>query len=190
MSDAQANAISDYSILSSVYLSDAELYVFETCYGNYFARLVSGLRQLHGQDGFDPEDIAHRAFEKFALRLRETEIRNPEAFIWRVAQNLALSQRRGEQVRERYAEDTTHTEALANENDLTPERILIGNEELERVNAALAGLSERRRQIFLLRRLDGLNYTQIAELIGISRNGVKKHLEKAVAEIDRFLTDN
>ena len=190
MSDTQANAISDYPILDDVYLSDTELHSFETCYNNYFVRLVSGLRRLHGHDGFDAEDIAHRAFEKFALRLRETEIHNPEAFVWRVAQNLVLNHRRRERVRERHVEETAHTETLANENDLSPERILINNHELARVNAAIAALGERRRQIFLLRRVDGLNYTQIAEVMGISRNAVKKNLEKAVAEIDRFLAEN
>lgn len=161
-------------------------HILETCYSTYFERLVGGLRQLYGYDGFDAEDIAHRAFEKLAIKLSQVKIHNPEAFVWRVAQNFALREKRQQRVYKRYASDLAPVEAT----HVTPERVLIGVEELDRVNAALASLSERRRQVFLLRRQDGLNYTEIAQALGISRPAVASHLAKAVSEIDRFLRES
>lgn len=163
---------------------------FEQCYEEYFGRLVEGLHQLHGPHGFDAEDVAHRAFEKLAQKLAETEIHNPEAFVWRVAQNLALSIRRSQAVRQRHADETIAAAATREPNTLTPERAALAREELARVNAALQAMDERRRLIFLLRRIEGLNYTQIAERLGISRPAVAKHLTKAVAEIDAFLSES
>lgn len=186
MSDTQASSLPNPPLPGGDPLSDADHRSFETCYANYFERLVGGLCQLYGRDRFDAEDIAHRAFEKLALRLGQADIHNPEAFVWRVAQNLALRDKRSQNVRERYADVVASAETTG----VTPERVLIGLEELDRVNAALASLGERRRQVFLLRRLDGLNYTEIAEVLGISRPAVANHLAKAVAEIDRFLTES
>ena len=186
MSDTLASSLPDFSPSGADALSDADRRIFETCYTNYFGRLVGGLRQLYGRDGIDAEDIAHRAFEKLALKLGQSDIHNPEAFVWRVAQNFALRDKRSQNVRERYADDVASAEITG----VTPERVLIGLEELDRVNAALASLDERRRQVFLLRRLDGLNYTEIAEVLGISRPAVANHLAKAVAEIDRFRTES
>lgn len=171
------------SISEDTSLNDTNRDVFENCYANYFKNLVSGLHQLYGRNGFDAEDIAHRSFEKLAQRLSQTKIHNPEAFVWRVAQNFALRDMRAKNIRDGFADQTSKHELHC----ITPERDLLAIEELERVNAALTSLGERRRQIFLLRRIDGLSYTEIAEIIGITRPAVAKHLAKAVLEIDRFL---
>ena len=186
MSDIRASSFSDFPSSDNDPLSDADRSIFETCYTNYFERLVGGLRQLYGHDRFDAEDIAHRAFEKLALKLGRADIHNPEAFVWRVAQNFALRDKRSQGIRERYANDIASAETTG----VTPERVVIGLEELDRVNTARASLGARRRQVFLLRRLDGLNYTEIANVLGISRPAVANHLAKAVAEIDRFLTES
>lgn len=185
MSYIQTNNLNGVSPLGDNPLSEADRRIFENCYTNYFERLVGGLRQIHGRDGFDAEDIAHHAFEKLAVKLGQSRIRNPEAFVWRIAQNFALRHKRGQSVRERYADDVASPETTS----LTPERVLIGSEELNRMNAAIASLSERRRQVFLLRRLDGLSYTEIGVMLGISRPAVANHLAKALAEIDCFLAE-
>ena len=164
--------------------------VFEACYNTYFARLVFGLQQLHGSDGFDAEDIAHRAFEKLANRLGQTTIHNPEAFVWRVAQNFALQHKRGQAVRYRHAQQVADEPAAADSHHCTPERALLANEALVAINQSLLAMSERRRQIFLLHTIDGMNYTAIAAALGISRPAVAKHLAKAAAAIDRALAQS
>ena len=203
MSETNINAFPDFSSEPSTGTLDgfgyspaarsgsvvAKRSLFERCYEEYFGRLVDGLHKLHGGHGFDAEDVAHRAFEKLAKRLAETEIHNPEAFVWRVAQNLALSIRRSQAVRQRHAEETLACNATTEINPLTPERAALAKEKLARVNAALLAMNERRRMIFLLRRIEGLSYTQIAERLGISRPAVARHLTKAVAEIDAFLSE-
>lgn len=184
--DTQNPSFQNFLLQGKTRLRNKNRHILETCYNTYFERLVGGLRQLYGYDGFDAEDIAHRAFEKLAIKLSQVKIHNPEAFVWRVAQNFALREKRQQKVCKSYASDLAPVEVT----HLTPERVLIGVEELDRVNAALASLSERRRQVFLLRRQDGLNYTEIAQALGISRPAVASHLAKAVSEIDRFLRES
>jgi len=161
--------------------------LFERCYESFFSRLVDGLQKLHGVHGFDAEDVAQRAFEQLAKKLSETEIRNPEAYVWRVAQNQALSGRRSQMIRQQHASETLAGDVATEMNPLTPERTALAKETLARVNDALLAMDDRRRMVFLLCRIEGLNYTQIADRLGISRPAVAKHLTKAVAEIDAFL---
>ncbi|MEM9617957.1 MAG: sigma-70 family RNA polymerase sigma factor [Pseudomonadota bacterium] len=164
--------------------------VVEDCYRNYFDKLVAGLRQLHGPHGFDAEDVAQRAFEQLAKQEASNAIRNPEAFVWRVAQNFALQDRRSAQVRIRHARTTAPTAAVAGTDVETPESALLVREELILINAALLAMDERRRLIFLMRRIERLTFTEIAAKLGISRPAVAKHLAKAVVEIDAHLSDD
>ena len=50
---------------------------------------------------------------------------------------------------------------------------------------ALEELPERTRDIFLMRRYEGLAYGDIAERLGISVSAIEKHVAKAVAYIAR-----
>ena len=168
-------------------LSSDQRRLLESCYDTFFAPLVSGLKQLHGSDGFDAEDIAHRAFEKLAQALGQTTIHNPEAFVWRVAQNFALQHKRKQSLDYRYAQNARNGAAGADRHEITPERMALADEELAVINRALLAMNERRRQIFLLHTIDGMNYTAIAAALGISRPAVAKHLAKAAAAIDHDL---
>ncbi len=72
-------------------------------------------------------------------------------------------------------------------NDLSPERVLLGSEQLERAIAALEELSESTRQVFVLRRYEGMRHEEIAAQLGMSVSGVRFHMEKAKAHLARRL---
>ncbi|MCR6700953.1 MAG: sigma-70 family RNA polymerase sigma factor [Dokdonella sp.] len=55
------------------------------------------------------------------------------------------------------------------------------------LRAAILALPPRRRQIYLLSRVDGLSYAQIAEHCGISVMSVEKSVGRAVASIDAYV---
>ena len=56
---------------------------------------------------------------------------------------------------------------------------------LRRLNEAVARLRPRTREIFLLHRVEGLTYAQIADEVGMSVKGVKKQMAKALFELRR-----
>jgi RNA polymerase sigma-70 factor (ECF subfamily) len=58
---------------------------------------------------------------------------------------------------------------------------------LARIEAALLTLPRRRREIFLVVRLDGANYTELAEQTGLSLRQVEREVARAIAQIDRCL---
>jgi RNA polymerase sigma-70 factor (ECF subfamily) len=67
----------------------------------------------------------------------------------------------------------------------SPERVLLGKEELERIVLALCELSQRTRDIFVLCRLEKMKQAEIARLMGISVSAVGQHLAKALAHVAR-----
>lgn len=50
----------------------------------------------------------------------------------------------------------------------------------DRLQKALAELDEKKREAFLMSRIDGFTYTEIAESLGISVKAVEKRMEKAL----------
>jgi RNA polymerase sigma-70 factor (ECF subfamily) len=52
------------------------------------------------------------------------------------------------------------------------------------VEAAIALLPPRCREVFLMHRLDGMSYSQIARSCGISVSAVEKHIARACLLID------
>lgn len=67
--------------------------------------------------------------------------------------------------------------------DFSPERILLGRERLARATAILLELPERTRVVFVLRRLEGMKYLDIAARLGVSVSTVEKHMERAIARL-------
>ena len=60
-------------------------------------------------------------------------------------------------------------------------------EVLERIEAALARMPERRRAIFLAVRLDGTSYAEIAERSGLSVLQVEREIAAALLQLDDAL---
>lgn len=72
---------------------------------------------------------------------------------------------------------------------LTPERFVQGRQELARVQAALAQLSDRARRIFIMRRVEGLSQKMIAQTLGVSETIVENEASRGLRTILRTLTE-
>lgn len=130
-------------------------------------------------------DLTQEAFMRLADAGDGTRavVSNHRAYLYRLAHNLAVDHLR------------RHRARTAPESDLdtvpdarpSPEQVLGGRQRLDVVRAALMELPERTRTIFVLARLDGLTYRQVAERLEISDSSVQKHLAKAVAHVMKRL---
>ena len=61
-----------------------------------------------------------------------------------------------------------------------PQAALEAGNDLRHVEAALRALPERTRQIFLLNRIHGRKYADIAKAMGLSQSAVEKHMMRAL----------
>lgn len=139
-----------------------------------WGRLLRQIATLSGRPQ-DANDYLNDAY----VRMSEhggMPVRNFEAFMVRVAVNLARDEHRRERRRNVAADEDLNAIADASP---TPEEMLDVRQRLNAVRAMLSRLNPRTRQILLMHRLDGLRYREIAQRLGISESAVEKHIAKA-----------
>ncbi len=130
---------------------------------------------------FGNEEKAHDAVQEAFLKLWENCAKVPpqkaKSFLYTVANNLYLNVLKAEKVRLKYADKSLKT---TNEN---PEFIMEENQFQEKLDAALNSLPENQRATFLMNRIDGLKYAEIAELEGVSIKAIEKRMHLALKSL-------
>ncbi|OYU88248.1 MAG: RNA polymerase subunit sigma-24 [Bradyrhizobiaceae bacterium PARB1] len=132
---------------------------------------------------FGSADLATEILHETYLRLGQDkadsgqEIRNVDAYLYRTALNVAADARS----RDRRWVDKATVEAVRrqDEHELDPEEILQAQQEWRELLVALNELPQRRRDIFLAVRLDGMSRIEVAGKFGVSTDTVDRELKQA-----------
>src|SRR3546814_10173784 len=125
------------------------------------------------------------------LKLEDGHIEDAEAFVFRVAANLLADRGRSMATRGGAPLPLEGSEAMVSGvarecvEDRSPERVLLGQDALQQVLAALAELNERTRDIYILFRLENIRQREIASLYGISQSTVEKEVMRATLHLAR-----
>jgi RNA polymerase sigma factor (sigma-70 family) len=143
-------------------------------------------RAVGGADG--AEDLLNSAFVRLTEYRMHNPVDNPAAFLVRTATNLAVDERRRVQVRRESPVDVSEMLDISDRQPLHTE-VLAAQERLERILSALETLGPRTREIFLLHRLDGLKYREIATRLDITVSAVEKHIAKASLFLVNWVED-
>lgn len=125
-------------------------------------------------------DIAQESFARLAAVDDLAAIDDPRAFLYRVADNLAADAYDHQQVRARYSEPAIDPDTLPSPSP-GPEAAADCHRRLERVGRALSQLPDLYRFAFLLNRIEGLTYAEVAGRLGISEKTVERYIKKALA---------
>ena len=128
-------------------------------------------RHLH--DAAGAEDIAAETFAQLLQAPSITAIREPRAMLTTIAQRLLYQRWRRADLERRHAQQVDIDAATS------PEDLAQLSQTLKRLDHSLQRLPGKVRSTFLLARIDGLTYPQIAAELGISVATVKRHLQKA-----------
>jgi RNA polymerase sigma factor (sigma-70 family) len=131
----------------------------------------------------DAEDVLQTLFLRLYRRELPPELsKNPKAYLYRAAVNVALDIVRARQ-RQDFAED--ERELLEVPASSLPSR---GEEELhERLRLAIAALKPRAAQILLLRYVHGYSDAEIARLLGTSRGAVTIDLFRSRVQLRKSI---
>jgi RNA polymerase sigma-70 factor (ECF subfamily) len=127
----------------------------------------------------DVEDTIQEAFEKVLIAEKTTEIQSPKAYLFRIARNIALNKKKRQQ---QFFEETMGSLDVSIVIDGTPPPFdqVYGQEKMHALQDALDKLPPQCRRVFLLQRVAGLSYKEIAKKLNISPRTVEKHLQKAL----------
>lgn len=133
-------------------------------------------------DGVDADDLVQDVFTRLARRGDIGTIRQVEGYLFQTAANV-LTDRVRYRIARRRDDHVAFREIEHAREETAPENVLMGREALAHLIAALEQLPERRRAVFLLHRVEGLRYGEIATTLGISVSSVEKHMIKALAHL-------
>jgi len=129
------------------------------------------------------QDLCQQLFLRLVRRSGAQAVEKPAAYLHRSARNLVTDHHR------RAARSPCRDMAAIDTDRIAgpdPATALEAREALRCLEAAIARLKPRTREIFLAHRFDGLTYREIAARTGLGIKAVEKHMSRAIAHIDRL----
>ncbi|GET25340.1 RNA polymerase sigma-70 factor [Prolixibacter sp. NT017] len=127
------------------------------------------------------EDIVQEVFFKlWTDKKRITIATSVKAYLYQMVRNTALNYLKHKNVIRHYE--------IANKDEInyvgeSLDELLIGKELNAKIQAAIEKLPPERRKVFLLSRMDGLKYKEIAEKLEISIKTVENQMGKALSSL-------
>lgn len=128
-------------------------------------------------------DLVHDIFLRIWKKATERK-GNQSAYLTRCARNAAIDHARSERSRAKFVSGVLPEQYAA--DPATPLEILAVRQELCSIDEMLATLPKQTRHIFLLNRIHGRSFSEIAAVLGISQRAVAKHMARAVAACDKI----
>jgi RNA polymerase sigma-70 factor (ECF subfamily) len=169
-------------------LKKGRMEAFEMLLARYRKPIFSFIFRMLG-DFHRAQDVFQETFLRvFRHAQRFDESLRFSPWFYRIARNLCL-----EEIRRR---ERIETVSINEETELQPRELWEGrtpDEELERremrqvLEKAILRLTERQREVFLLREIQGLSYEEIAGITGMSVPAVKSCLHRARMALKEML---
>ncbi|MEL6676423.1 MAG: sigma-70 family RNA polymerase sigma factor [Bacteroidota bacterium] len=134
------------------------------------------------KDLVQAEDYVQEAFLRLWKNCAKVPYPKARSFLFKVAQNLFLHQVEHQKVVHKYLRWKPKTVQVQG-----PEFALEEKELHARVEAAIEALSEKQRVVFLLHKVDGKSYKEIATMLEISVKSVEKRMHRALLALRQHL---
>lgn len=128
----------------------------------------------------DIEDVVQDTYLKARCAEETQIISSPKAFLFRIARNEALKELRKKSRRITDYIDDLDTVEMVN-NEASAEEEVIAKQRLGTFCQSVLEMTPRCRRAFLMCKVYGLSYKDIATQLGISVSGVEKHVARGLA---------
>ncbi|WP_299837044.1 RNA polymerase sigma factor [uncultured Tenacibaculum sp.] len=151
--------------------------LFASFFDKHFKDLYNFLYYKFGER-LSPEDKAQEAFLKVWQNCHRITPDKAKSFLYTTANNLMINQVNHEKVKLRYAE--TPQKQHTNES---PEYVLEEKQYLDKIEKAVENLTEAQRVAFLLNRVEGKRFKEIAAILDISVKAVEKRIYGALKKL-------
>lgn len=152
-------------------------YLFDT----YFDSVRSYL-YYRGAAADDASDIAQEVFMRLWEKQIDVDKQTAKRLLYKMAGDMFISKYRHDMLEMKYIS------SLENDRDeQSPEDTLNHKELLIRYRKALQDLNEKQRTVFLMSRMEGLKYQEIAERLDLSVKAVEKRMTLALQHLKKTL---
>ncbi|MDD1619973.1 MAG: RNA polymerase sigma factor [Methylococcaceae bacterium] len=123
-------------------------------------------------------DLIQETYLRIARYSADGEIANQRAFVFRIADNLALDHLRSRARHEQRDGGLVDEDLVCRQPQ--PDSMLEGQQQMELFEKLIYQLPPQCRTVFLLCRVEGKRYSEVAAELGISPRTVEAHMHKAL----------
>lgn len=128
------------------------------------------------------DDIAQDTFIKIWEKRNEIRHETVKTLLYTIAGNLCKNRFEHQQVVFEFANQFQQTET-----SVSPEFELELKEFNDKLQNAIGALKEKNRLVFLMNRIDGLTYKQIANNLELSQKAIEKRMKNALDELKKTI---
>jgi RNA polymerase sigma factor (sigma-70 family) len=154
-------------------------------YRTYRAELCRFIERQFGPGPPEPEEIVQTAFVRFAALVRPEDVRNPRAFLYTCARNVALDLWRRHRTQTSARDAGILMESGDRPANLDIERVLLGQEQLAIVEATVKAMETKRRTVFIMHLVHEMGYSEIAREMGLSEARIRQLMASALDQCHR-----
>ncbi len=130
------------------------------------------------------EDITQDAFSKLWEKCDEVVFSKAKSFLFTIANNLFLNKVKRNKVSLKFIKQTNR-----NFDKKDPQYLMEEKEFKSRLEKVISELPETQREVFLMNRIDGMKYKEIAALLGVSVKAIEKRMHKALKVLKNEIGD-
>lgn len=124
-------------------------------------------------------DLTQEAFIKIFENCSKINFLKAKSYLFTVANNLFLNSAKHEKVKLNYSKNNP----VEDRNHEHPDFLLQEKEFMQKLEKAIGDLTDGQREVFLLNRIDGKKYREIAEMLNISEKAVEKRMMGALKSL-------
>ncbi len=171
--------VSDNELIRK-YLNGNEA-AFNELLKRYQNKIYWHARRLLG-DHYDADEITQQVIIVLYKKLKSFKFNSAfYTWVYKITHNLALNYIRKMKIKSFLSIESDSLKSLRTNEDIV--RHTEDKESLERLNKILKTLPVKQREVFLLRRFEGLNYEEISEITGKSIGTLKANYFHALQKI-------
>ncbi len=160
-----------------LYDNICEEQLFSSIFNKYSKHLHDFLYYKYG-DRLNPKDKVQEAFIKLWQNCAKVSPDKAKSFVFTTANNLMLNEVAHQKVVLKYTQ--TKPKHYTNEN---PEFLMQEDEYRKKLQTAISNLTEAQRTAFLMNRIEGKKFKEIATLFDISTKAVEKRIYGALDKL-------
>lgn len=174
----------EYEKLLLGQLANGEEEAFTVLYDRYSTRLFQNILRLVKE-----EDVAKEVLQDLFLKIWESRStidpqKSFRSYLYKIAENLVYDHFR-KVSRDKKLTENLVISALANQS--STEETGVYEESLHLIQKAIEQLPPVRRQVYMLCKLEGKSYDEIASSLAISTSTISDHIVKANRFIKKFV---
>ncbi len=172
--------------LIKIYLSGDER-GFDEIYSRYEARLKRLIYYYVG-DPDDVNDVFHEVVIRVVKHIKTYNSKRAfSSWIYQIAVNCSKNYIKKSRRDMSLIEKEKFRLSCTENQEMSPEERIINDQDMKEFNAAVESLSDKFRDVFILRYDQNMKYSDISGVLNCSERTAKWRMERAVEKITRYL---